>query len=41
MEWEVRLIEWMQENSGDFIRVLGKIFAFIGGEKGLLFILYP
>lgn len=39
MEWEVRLIEWMQENSGDFIRVLGKICAFIGGEKGLLLML--
>ena len=36
MEWEVRIIEWIQNNSGDLSRVLGNIFAFIGGEKGLL-----
>ncbi|MBQ7676607.1 MAG: phosphatase PAP2 family protein [Lachnospiraceae bacterium] len=36
MEWEVRLIEWMQGSFGDLSRTAGKIFAFIGGEAGLL-----
>lgn len=36
MEWEVRLIEWMQNNSGVFSQTFGKIGAFIGGEIGLL-----
>ena len=36
MEWEVSLMEWLQNNLGDFCSVFGKIFSFIGGEMGLL-----
>ena len=39
MEWEVRLIEWMQGSLGGFGSVLGKAGSFIGGEAGLLLIL--
>ncbi len=38
MEWEVQLIEWLQNSSGSFISVLGKIFSFMGGEHGLLLV---
>ena len=36
MEWEVQLIEWIQQSLGGFGTVFGKIFAFVGSEKGLL-----
>lgn len=39
MEWEVRIIEWIQENFGDFSRIAGKFFAFLGGEMGLMIML--
>lgn len=39
MEWEVRIIEWIQSNMGSFSKTLGSIFSFIGGEKGLLILL--
>ena len=35
MEWEVRLIEWMQANLGG-LRDLVKLLAFLGSEIGLL-----
>ena len=35
MEWEVRLIEWMQANLGG-LRGLVKLLAFLGSEIGLL-----
>ena len=38
MEWEVQLIEWLQNNSGSFTPALGKIFSFFGGENGLLLV---
>lgn len=38
MEWEVQLIEWLQSNLGSFTTALGKIFSFLGGEKGLLLV---
>ena len=39
MEWEVRIIEWMQSNATDLSRFLGEFFSFIGGEMGLLVML--
>ena len=39
MEWEVRIIEWMQSNLGGFSKVFGNIFAFIGGTAGLTVLL--
>jgi len=38
MEWEVRLIEWLQSNTGDIGMAFGKIFSFFGGESGLLLV---
>ncbi|MCR4654789.1 MAG: phosphatase PAP2 family protein [Lachnospiraceae bacterium] len=37
MEWEVRLIEWIQDNFEN--QLLGKFFSFLGGEMGLLLLL--
>lgn len=39
MEWEVRLIEWMQKSFGGLSRIAGGFFAFLGGETGLLLLL--
>lgn len=39
MEWEVRVIEWMQNYAGTFTILLGKALAFIGDEKGLLIVI--
>ena len=39
MEWEVRLIEWLQRDLNIFTAIFGKVFSFIGGEKGLLLVL--
>ena len=39
MEWEVQLIEWIQSNLAGVSIVLGKVFSFIGGEKGLLLLM--
>ncbi|MBR7070930.1 MAG: phosphatase PAP2 family protein [Clostridia bacterium] len=36
MEWEVRLIEWVQHNLGVLGLTVGKIFSFLGGETGML-----
>ena len=36
MEWEVGLIESIQNNLGGFSKVFGKIFAFVGGEMGMV-----
>lgn len=37
MEWEVRLIEWLQAYFGSFGSLV-KLFAFLGGEVGLLMV---
>lgn len=39
MEWEVSIIEWMQQNLGSVSAFLGKVFAFVGSEIGLLLLL--
>jgi membrane-associated phospholipid phosphatase len=39
MEWEVRLIEWIQNNLESTGRIAGGVLAFIGGEKGLVLLL--
>ena len=39
MEWEVRIIEWMQSNANDLSRFFGELFSFIGGEMGLMVML--
>ena len=39
MEWEVRLVEWLQRNTGSIGLVFGKVFSFFGGETGLLLVL--
>ena len=39
MEWEVRIIEWIQGNLGSFGKILGNVFSFIGGETGLMILL--
>lgn len=36
MEWEVSIIEWLQNNLGSFGKVFGSVFSFIGGETGLI-----
>ena len=39
MEWEVKLIEWLQNNTGGIFTALDKVASFIGGEKGLLLVM--
>ena len=39
MEWEVRLIEWLQKYLGSVAGPLGSAMSFIGGEMGLLLVL--
>ena len=39
MEWEVRIIEWIQGGLGSFGKALGSVFSFIGGETGLMLLL--
>ena len=39
MEWEVKMIEWLQSYAGTFTIFLGKALAFIGDEKGLLILI--
>ena len=39
MEWEVRIIEWIQNNPGGAGKALGNVFSFIGGETGLMILL--
>jgi membrane-associated phospholipid phosphatase len=36
MEWEIRVIEWIQDNLAILGTVFDKIFGFVGGEKGLM-----
>lgn len=36
MEWEVSIIEWLQNNASILGTVFDKVFGFIGGEKGLI-----
>ena len=36
MEWEANLIEQLQNGLGDLCTTFGKVFAFVGGEMGLL-----
>ena len=39
MEWEVRLIEWIQNTLGSLNGTVGKVLGFVGGELGLLLVL--
>ena len=39
MEWEVRLIEWIQKTLGSLNGSVGTVLSFIGGEMGLMLIL--
>ena len=39
MEWEVTLIEWIQNTFGSLTESVGKVMSFIGGEMGLLLVL--
>ena len=39
MEWEVRLIEWIQKTLGSLNGSVGTVLSFIGGEMGLLMVL--
>ena len=39
MEWEVKIIEWIQSNLGGISKSLGSVFSFIGGESGLMILL--
>ena len=39
MEWEVRLIEWLQRSLGSLNRPVGSVLSFFGGELGLLLVL--
>ena len=39
MEWEVRLIEWIQKTLGSLNSTVGTVLSFIGGEVGLLLVL--
>ena len=39
MEWEVRIIEWMQNNLGVLGTHCGYLFSFIGGEMGMMILL--
>ena len=36
MEWEVRIIERIQDNLGGISKTLSDVFSFIGGESGLM-----
>ena len=38
MEWEVGIIEWLQNSTGGFAPILGKVLSFVGGEIGLLLV---
>ena len=38
MEWEVRLIEWLQKYLGNLSGPIGSALSFIGGEMGLLLV---
>ena len=38
MEWEVRVIEWLQKYLGSLAGTLGSALSFIGGEMGLLLV---
>ena len=38
-EWEVRLIEWLQNALGPASTALLKVFTFIGGETGMLIVM--
>ncbi len=40
MEWEVRLIEWLQNISGGFSLSVEKALSFIGSEKGLMIVIF-
>ena len=39
MEWEVRLIEWIQKTLGSLNSTVGSVLSFVGGEIGLLLVL--
>ena len=39
MEWEVRLIEWIQKTLGSMNDTVGTVMSFVGGEIGLLLVL--
>ena len=39
MEWEVKLIEWIQKALGSLNSTVGTVLSFIGGEIGLLLVL--
>ena len=39
MEWEVRIIEWIQDNFAGVSNVLGNVFSFVGGEIGLMILI--
>ena len=39
MEWEVRLIEWIQKTLGSLNNTVGSVLSFVGGEIGLLLVL--
>ena len=39
MEWEVRMIEWIQKTLGSLNGAVGSVLSFIGGEIGLLVVL--
>lgn len=39
MEWEIRIIEWIQSNLGSLGKAGGFVFSFIGGETGLMILL--
>jgi hypothetical protein len=36
MEWEVRIIEWIQNNLEGISKTFGDFFSFIGGETELM-----
>ncbi|MCR5097105.1 MAG: phosphatase PAP2 family protein [Erysipelotrichaceae bacterium] len=39
MEWEVRIIEWLQSHVDSFAIYLGRLLTFVGGEKGLMIVI--
>ncbi len=39
MEWEARIIEWLQSNPEDLTSITGRVISFIGGETGLMIVL--
>ncbi len=39
MEWEARLIEWIQKTLGSMNSTIGTVLSFIGGEIGLMMVL--